>query len=83
MVGADRQRPPFRIGSTRVRGALWGLCSNGIQLRLVRDNASLTRPAYIEAVLGWIVGELAPRTASNASKYVFSIRIIVFRVSSL
>ena len=30
---------------------LWGLCSNGIQLRLVRDNASLTRPAFIEADL--------------------------------
>jgi hypothetical protein len=28
-------------------GALWGLCSNGFQLRLVRDNASLTRPAFI------------------------------------
>jgi len=31
--------------------ALWGLCANGVQLRLVRDNASLTRPAYIEADL--------------------------------
>ena len=31
--------------------ALWGLCSNGTRLRLVRDNASLTRPAYIEADL--------------------------------
>jgi hypothetical protein len=32
-------------------GTLWGLCSNGIQLRLVRDNASLTRPAFIQADL--------------------------------
>jgi hypothetical protein len=32
-------------------GAIWGLCSNGILLRLVRGNASLTRPAYIEADL--------------------------------
>jgi hypothetical protein len=32
-------------------GALWGLCNNGIQLRLVRDNASLTRPAFIQADL--------------------------------
>jgi hypothetical protein len=31
--------------------ALWGLCCNGIQLRLVRANASLTRPAFIEADL--------------------------------
>jgi hypothetical protein len=29
----------------------WGMCSNGTVLRLVRDNASLTRPAYIEADL--------------------------------
>jgi hypothetical protein len=32
-------------------GALWGLCCNGRQLRLLRDNASLTRPAHIEADL--------------------------------
>ncbi len=31
--------------------ALWGLCCNGERLRLLRDNASLTRPAYIEADL--------------------------------
>jgi hypothetical protein len=30
---------------------LWGLASNGTRLRLARDNASLTRPAYIEADL--------------------------------
>jgi hypothetical protein len=32
-------------------GALWGLAANGLNLRLTRDNASLTRPAYIEADL--------------------------------
>jgi hypothetical protein len=32
-------------------GALWGMCGNGVLLRLVRNNASLTRPAYIEADL--------------------------------
>lgn len=31
--------------------ALWGLVTNGAVLRLIRDNASLTRPAYIEADL--------------------------------
>jgi hypothetical protein len=30
---------------------LWGLACNGVRLRLMRDNASLTRPAYIEANL--------------------------------
>lgn len=32
-------------------GALWGLCTNGVRLRLIRDNASLTRPAFVEADL--------------------------------
>jgi hypothetical protein len=32
-------------------GAIWGFCCNGEYLRLLRDNASLTRPAYIEADL--------------------------------
>lgn len=34
--------------------ALWGIVTNGAQLRLMRDNASLTRPAYIEADLAQI-----------------------------
>ena len=36
--------------------ALWGLATNGTVLRLLRDNASLTRPAYIEADLAQIFG---------------------------
>lgn len=32
-------------------GALWGLATDGLRLRLLRDNASLTRPAFIEADL--------------------------------
>lgn len=34
--------------------ALWGLVTNGTLIRLMRDNASLTRPAYIEADLAQI-----------------------------
>ena len=34
--------------------ALWGLVTNGTVIRLMRDNASLTRPAYIEADLAQI-----------------------------
>ena len=37
--------------------ALWGIASNGLQLRLARDNASLTRPAWIEADLERIFTE--------------------------
>ena len=35
-------------------GALWGLVTNGVVIRLMRDNASLTRPAYVEADLAQI-----------------------------
>lgn len=31
--------------------ALWGVVSNGLKVRLLRDNPSLTRPAYVEADL--------------------------------
>jgi hypothetical protein len=31
--------------------SLWGVCCNGERLRLLRDNESLTRPAYLEANL--------------------------------
>ena len=31
--------------------ALWGFCTNGDRLRLMRDNASLTRPTFVEVNL--------------------------------
>lgn len=37
--------------------ALWGLASNGALLRLMRDNASLTRPEYLDADLARIFGD--------------------------
>ncbi|MCC7535012.1 MAG: N-6 DNA methylase [Deltaproteobacteria bacterium] len=37
--------------------ALWGIVSDGVALRIARDNASLTRPAWIEADLGRIFTE--------------------------
>ena len=37
--------------------ALWGLAADGLSLRIARDNASLTRPAWIEADLGRIFTE--------------------------
>jgi hypothetical protein len=37
--------------------ALWGLASDGTTLRILRDNASLTRPAWIEADLARIFRE--------------------------
>lgn len=38
-------------------GALWGVASDGVVLRIARDNASLTRPAWIEADLARIFTE--------------------------
>lgn len=37
--------------------ALWGVVTNGDTIRIVRDNASLTRPAWIEADLARIMAE--------------------------
>ena len=37
--------------------ALWGIAADGLSLRIARDNASLTRPAWIEADLGRIFTE--------------------------
>ena len=38
-------------------GALWGIACDGLKLRILRDNASLTRPAWIEADLHRIFTE--------------------------
>ena len=39
--------------------ALWGFTSNGLRLRALRDNASLTRAAYVEFDLeAMMAGEL-------------------------
>ena len=69
-VGLDDLDPAFGDGGRR-RSAfglaqeylnatdttLWGVVSDGATLRLVRDNASLTRPAWIEADLARIFQE--------------------------
>ena len=56
-LSADRSRSPAFALQDYLNdsdGALWGLVTNGAVLRLMRDNASLTRPAYIEADLAAI-----------------------------
>ena len=37
--------------------AMWGLATNGLQLRIARDNASLTRPAWLEVDLERLFAE--------------------------
>jgi hypothetical protein len=49
-----RRRSAFGLAQEYLNaadGAMWGLASDGLTLRIVRDNASLTRPAWIEADL--------------------------------
>lgn len=55
-----RQRSAFGLLQDYLNAAdvaLWGIVSNGSVLRLARDNASLTRPAWIEADLARIFSE--------------------------
>ncbi|WP_395334283.1 N-6 DNA methylase (plasmid) [Novosphingobium sp. BL-8H] len=57
-VGGSRvKRSPVSLLQDWLNGAdhaLWGLVFAGDKVRLMRDNASLTRPAWIEADLGAI-----------------------------
>jgi hypothetical protein len=55
-----RRRTAFGLAQeylNAVDEALWGLVSDGKTLRILRDNASLTRPAWIEADLARIFTE--------------------------
>lgn len=55
-----RKRSAFGLAQEYLNaqeGALWGVASDGSSLRIVRDNASLTRPAWIEADLHRIFTE--------------------------
>lgn len=55
-----RRRSAFGLAQEYLNaqdGALWGVVSDGILLRVVRDNARLTRPAWIEADLQCIFTE--------------------------
>jgi len=50
VVGASRTSPHTMMQTllNRSKDYMWGLLSNGRQLRILRDNASLTRQAYVE-----------------------------------
>jgi len=62
-AGAQRSSPHSLVQEllNRSTGHLWGLVSNGLRLRLLRDNVSLTRQAYVEFDLeSMMVGEAYP-----------------------
>jgi hypothetical protein len=50
VTGASRSAPHSLVQEwlNRSEGSLWGIVSNGRQLRLVRDNVSMTRQAFVE-----------------------------------
>ena len=55
-----RKRSPFGLIQEFLNAAddaTWGIVSDGCTLRILRDNSSLTRPAWIEADLGRIFSE--------------------------
>ncbi|WP_287364424.1 DNA methyltransferase [Thauera sp.] len=55
-----RRRSPFLLAQEYLNASgdcLWAVVSNGLKLRILRDNPSLTRPAYIEADLEAIFNE--------------------------
>ncbi|MBI5500475.1 MAG: N-6 DNA methylase [Deltaproteobacteria bacterium] len=56
----SRRRSAFGLAQEFLNAeekALWGLATNGMSLRIVRDNESLTRPSWIEADLARIFEE--------------------------
>jgi len=56
-LSIDRSRSPTLALQDYLNDSeqvLWGLVTNGSVIRLMRDNASLTRPAYVEADLAQI-----------------------------
>ena len=53
-TGRIRRRSPFMLAQEVLNASdhsLWAIVSNGLTLRILRDNPSLTRPAYVEVDL--------------------------------
>lgn len=50
-AGGSRKKSPFQLVQELLNASddhLWGIVTNGKQLRLLRDSASLTRPSFLE-----------------------------------
>lgn len=59
-TGRTRRRSPYMLAQEALNAseqALWAIVSNGHKLRILRDNPSLTRPAYVEVDLEAIFTE--------------------------
>ncbi len=50
-TGKVRRRSPYMLAQEALNAtdtSLWAIVTNGLKLRILRDNPSLTRPAYVE-----------------------------------
>lgn len=59
-TGKTRRRSPFMLAQEALNASdqsLWAITCNGLTLRILRDNPSLTRPAYVEVDLESIFSE--------------------------
>lgn len=59
-TGKTRRRSPFMLAQealNAIDSSLWAITSNGLTLRILRDNPSLTRPAYVEVDLERLFSE--------------------------
>ena len=68
VAGAARMSPHGLVQEllNRSEAHLWGMVSNGLRLRILRDNVSLTRQAYVEFDLEAMMnGELSPTSCSS------------------
>lgn len=58
--GGSRKKSAFQLTQEFLNaseGCLWGMVSNGRQLRLLRDAATLTRPSFLEFELATILAD--------------------------
>jgi len=59
-TGRTRKRSPYMLAQEALNASdtsLWAVVCNGLKLRILRDNPSLTRPAYVEVDLEAIFTE--------------------------
>ena len=59
-TGKTRRRSPFMLAQEALNASdqsLWAITSNGLSLRILRDNPSLTRPSYVEVDLEALFSE--------------------------
>jgi len=59
-TGRTRKRSPYMLAQEALNASdrsMWAVVCNGLQLRILRDNPSLTRPTYIEVDLEALFSE--------------------------